>query len=174
MINILKSLKWNLYNWQKQHHNWSAEIFSIGSNCRLAPGLQIAHPDKLSIADGVIIETGTIINASGGMKIGNHTVISSYCSIWTSNHRFYDGEKLPFDDTSLIDGVSIADCVWIGHRAMVVPGVNIGEGAVVGMGAVVTKDVPPLAIVGGNPARVIKMRDTDHYSYLKREKAFYR
>lgn len=171
---FIKSLKWNLYNWRIWHKNWSANIASMGPDCRLAPGIQIAHPDNLHLGDGVSIEKGTIINASAGVTIGHHTIISSYCSIWTGNHRFYNGEKLPFDETSLDDGVKIGECVWIGHKAIVVPGVTIGEGAVVGMGAVVTKDVPPLAIVGGNPARVIKTRDSDHYFHLKRKKAFYR
>lgn len=173
MINLLKSLKWNLYRWLQHHRDWSKEISQIGSDSRLAPGVHIAHPNKLTIGDGVIIETGTMINASAGVAIGSHTIISSYCSSWTGNHRFFDGEKLPFDETSLDDGVRIGECVWIGHKAMIVPGVTIGEGAVVGMGAVVVKDVPPLAIVGGNPARVIKMRNSDHYYHLKEKRAFY-
>lgn len=54
---------------------------------------------------------------------------------------------------------TIGDGVWIGARAIILPGVTIGEGAVVAAGAVVTKDVEPWAVVGGNPAKFIKMRE---------------
>jgi len=55
--------------------------------------------------------------------------------------------------------VRIEDDVWIGARAIILPGIKIGKGAIIGSGAVVTKDVPPYAICAGNPARVIKYRD---------------
>ena len=173
MLDLLKSIKWNLFRWRQHHFDWNRVIGNIGSGCRLAPGIRIAHPDKLVVGDGVIIESGTIINASAGVEIGSHTVISSDCSLWTGNHRYYDGESLPYDNTSYPDGICIGECVWIGHKAIIVPGVKIGEGAVVGMGAVVTKDVPPLAIVGGNPAQILKMRDAEHYFRVKKEKKFY-
>ncbi len=170
---LLKSIKWNLHNWLLWHKDWSNHLAGIGTGCRLAPGIQIAHPNKLFLEDGVIIEKRTIINASAGVHIGHHTVISSDCSIWTGNHRYYDGVTLPYDNESLNEPVRIGPCVWIGHKAIVVPGVVIGEGAVVGMGSVVTKNVPPLAIVGGNPAQVIKMRDKEHYYKLKKKSAFF-
>ena len=66
----------------------------------------------------------------------------------------------------------IGDCVWFGNKVTVLGGVTIGEGAIIAAGAVVTKDVPPLAIVGGNPAKVIKYRNADHYFKLKAEGKF--
>jgi maltose O-acetyltransferase len=75
------------------------------------------------------------------------------------NHRFSGHAPMidqGYDDPRL---VTIGDDVWIGTRAIVLPGVTIGTGAIVGAGAVVTKDVPENAIVAGNPARVMKLRD---------------
>ena len=65
----------------------------------------------------------------------------------------------PYGDERVRKPIVVEDHVWIGRNAIIGGGVTIHEGAVVGMGAVVTRDVPPLAVVGGNPARVIKFRD---------------
>ena len=65
--------------------------------------------------------------------------------------------------------VTIEDNVWIGGKSIILPGVTIHEGAVIGMGAVVTKDVPKCAVVGGNPAKVLKYRDINQYEQLKKE-----
>jgi maltose O-acetyltransferase len=173
LINMLKALVWTTRQWEDCHRNWTHDIPGIGPGSKLAPNLRISHPDRCTIGAGVIINSGTVINSAAGVSIGGHTVISYDCVIWTGNHRYYDGLKLPFDEVSLDDGVSIGECVWMGTRAMIVPGVRIGEGAVIAMGAVVTKDVPPLAIVGGCPAKILKMRDEQHYWRLKREKAFF-
>ncbi len=73
----------------------------------------------------------------------------------------------------ILKPVTIADNVWIGCRATIVPGVTINEGAVIASGAVVTKDVPKGAVVGGNPAKVLKYRNMEYYEKLKEQKSFY-
>lgn len=82
-----------------------------------------------------------------------------------------DNEKLPENDRDII----IDDDVWIGINAIILGGVHIGTGSVIGAGSVVTKDVPPYAIVGGNPAKVIRYRFTEeeiktHTEILERKK----
>ena len=67
----------------------------------------------------------------------------------------------------------IEDFVWLGTNVTIVPGVRIGEGAVVAAGSVVTKNVPSGAVVGGNPAVVIKFRDMEHFSKLKKDKSYF-
>jgi len=131
IIKLCKSLLWNLRQWSDVHRNWLIEVKDVGKNVRIATNVKISHPQKMKIGDGVIIEHGTIINSSSGVEIGGHSVISSYCSIWTGNHRYYDGVLLPYDNDSLNDNVLIGECVWIGHKVVIVPGVEIGEGVVV-------------------------------------------
>ena len=69
--------------------------------------------------------------------------------------------------------ISIGENVWVGTHALFLPGVTIGEGAVIGAGSVVTKDVPPLAVVGGNPSSILKFRDSETYYKLKAKGKIY-
>ncbi|BBG66801.1 chloramphenicol acetyltransferase [Hydrogenimonas sp.] len=73
---------------------------------------------------------------------------------------------LPYDGYSYLKKVTIEKNVWIGDSVMIVPGVTIGEGSIVAMGSVVTKDIPKYSIVGGNPATVIRHRDIECYKKL--------
>lgn len=114
---------------------------------------------------------GMNVQGDGNVTIGDFFHSGVECMILTSIHN-YEGEKLPYDNTVIVKNINIGDCVWFGNRVTVVGNINIGEGAIIGAGAVVTKDVPPLAIVGGNPAKVIKYRNAEHYYKLKEENSF--
>lgn len=115
---------------------------------------------------------GIWVSGDGKVMIGNYFHSGQECLIVSQNHN-YEGELIPYDYKYVNKTVTIGDCVWFGHRVMVVGNVNIGEGAIIAAGAVVVKDVPPLAIVGGNPAKVIKYRDSEHYYKLKAEGKFH-
>ena len=114
---------------------------------------------------------GMIVNGNGKLVIGNFFHSGIECMIITQNHN-YEGASLPYDRTYIKKTVIIGDCVWFGNRVTVVGNVTIGEGAIIAAGAVVTKDVPPLSIVGGNPAKVIKYRNKEHYYALKKAGLF--
>src|SRR5204862_1239600 len=94
------------------------------------------------------------IDNRGGITIGNNVSISAQVCILTADH---DPQSQTFAGRER--AVRIDDHVFIGTRAMILPGVTIGRGAVVAAGAVVTKEVPPLAIVTGSPAKEIGRRD---------------
>ncbi|SCM76856.1 conserved hypothetical protein [uncultured Pleomorphomonas sp.] len=95
---------------------------------------------------------------SGKVRCGNGVRIASLVSIVGFNHGFEDPDR-PIHHQGLVSaGIDIGDDVWIGANAVIVDGVNIGRGAVIAAGAVVTRDVPPLAIVAGVPAKVVRRR----------------
>ena len=115
---------------------------------------------------------GMKILGGGNVIIGNYFHSGIECMIITQNHN-YEGAEIPYDCTYIKKNITIGDCVWLGNRVLIVGNVRIGEGAIVAAGSVVTKDVPPFAIVGGNPAKVIKYRDIEHYNQLKEQGKFH-
>lgn len=110
---------------------------------------------------------GIVITGEGKVQIGNNFHSGVECMIITSNHN-YEGNMIPYDNTYIHKTVVIGDNVWLGNRVTIVGDTCIGEGAIIAAGSVVVKDVPECAIVGGNPAKIIKFRDKEHYYSLKR------
>ena len=115
---------------------------------------------------------GMTVGGEGELVIGRYFHSGIDCMIITSNHN-YNGNAIPYDETHICKTVRIGDCVWFGNRVTVVAGVTIGDGAIIAAGAVVTRDVPAYAIVGGNPAKVIKYRDKNHFEQLRNEGKFH-
>lgn len=125
--------------------------------------------------EGVNIEKGAVFPSSvelgdysglgiraqinGKTVIGKHVMMGPEVCIYVRNHMFIRTD-IPMDQQGFSDErpVIIEDDVWIGARAIILPGVHIGTGAVIGAGSVVTKDVPDYAVIGGNPARILRMR----------------
>ncbi len=145
---------------------------SCGEKVIICSGTRFQVAKNISIGNNVRIGEKSRFSGIGGITIGNNVAFGPEVVVWSSNHNFNNPELLPYDDNSTKEPVKIEDNVWIGARACIVPGVTIGEGAVIAMGAVVTKDVPPCAVVGGNPAKVIKYRDIEKYNQLKAENKF--
>lgn len=135
-----------------------------------------APGSEIHVGDGVSLEKGVRLSLGPGARIfiGDNTYLADYahvlsvkevrigknCAIsWhvlfmdTSSHPIAFGDEEP---VTRIQPIVVEDHVWIGCRAVILKGVTIGEGAVVANNAVVTHDVPPRCLVGGNPARVIK------------------
>ena len=130
-------------------------IAYAGKNINIQRGAEFSR--KLSIGDN----SGVGINCQlqGAVTIGNNVMMGPEVYIYTRNHKHNRT-----DITMIQQGyeeerpVTIEDDVWIGSRVTILPGVTVGRGAVIGASAVVTKDVPAYAVVGGNPAKVLKMR----------------
>lgn len=133
---------------------------NMSRNVKFYNGFSIRDPKKLTIEDGVSIGPKVLLDARCGLTIRRNAVIAYDAVIWTLNHDYNDvhfcGKGAP---------VEIGAFSWICSRSMILPGVRIGEGAIVASGAIVTKDVEPYAIVAGIPARTIGHREKKDYDY---------
>lgn len=129
--------------------------------------------EGIHIGNWVYIGPGARMSGSGGLWIGNNIAIGPDVSILTSNHRTAGVSHLPFGPELDLRPVKIEDHVWIGAGVIILPGVTVHEGAIVGAGSVVTQDVERCAIVGGNPARVLKWRDTAEFDRLREQNRFW-
>lgn len=117
--------------------------------------IDIRKPGNIFIGDNTVINKHVLLDGRGGkLYIGQNVDIAQNVDIWTLEHDI-NGDN---HDAVGAD-VYIDDYVWIGTRATIQPGVTIGKGAVVGACALVTKDVPPMCVVGGVPAKVIGIRN---------------
>ena len=116
---------------------------------------------------------GIHISGLGGVKIGNYFHSGKDVKIMLGSHDYDHGDKIPYGGAYTCKYVEIDDFVWIGSNVIISGNVHIGEGAIVAIGSVVVKDVPPYAIVGGNPAKVIKFRNIEHFQQLKEQKQFH-
>jgi acetyltransferase-like isoleucine patch superfamily enzyme len=119
------------------------------------------------------LKSDTFIECSGGVRIGKYFHTGRGLTIFSTNHNYNSDKSIPYDEVDIKKPVIIKDFVWCGANVTIVPEVTIGEGAVIGAGAVVTKDVPDYAIVGGNPAKVITYRNIKLFKKLKKEEKFY-
>jgi len=120
--------------------------------------LKIVGDDaRLVIGDHAFIGTGCEIDVLQAITIGAHTLIAP--NVFITDHAHNDSADLRVDEQGSRCAPVVIGCdAWVGTRAVVLPGVEIGDGAIVGAGAVVTKHVPPKAIVAGVPAKVIGTR----------------
>jgi maltose O-acetyltransferase len=149
-------------------HAWYRHVlgWQIGPKAALFLGQHIqmagirTSGKKVSIGAGTIINQGCLLHTTGGLTIGEHVSIGAGTWLVTGSH---DMEDPTFPD--FYRPISIGHHAWIGIRATILGGVTIGEGAVVMAGAVVTRDVPPYAVVGGVPAKVIRERTPRNLNY---------
>ncbi|KJY86189.1 hypothetical protein TW84_20365 [Vibrio neptunius] len=117
------------------------------------------HARGLQIGSGTVINPECRLDARGGLYIGENVSISREVFLLTLSH---DHNSSSFD---LVPGsIRIEDDCWLGIRTMIMPGVTVGKGAVIGAGTIVTKDVPPYAIVAGVPGKVIGSRKEQAYN----------
>ena len=127
---------------------------NIGKDSNLLRNIKINNPSNIIIGENCVINSNSLLDGRGNkIVIGNNVDIAREVNIWTLEHD-------PHDDFHKTKGgdVIIEDYVWIASRVTILPGVRIGKGAVIAAGSIVTKDVPPLSIVGGIPAKTIGKR----------------
>jgi acetyltransferase-like isoleucine patch superfamily enzyme len=129
--------------------------------------------ERISIGDYVYIGPETTLFGRGSIQVSDHVIIGPGVMIMSSLHNWDSAEWLPYDNVELLKPVSIGEACWIGARSIIMPGVQLGLGCVVAAGAVVTKSWGSGAVVGGNPAKLIKRRDPVQIEQCVREGLFY-
>ncbi|MCO8121616.1 acyltransferase [Stieleria sp. TO1_6] len=160
-----KTVSWG---WQQRI---KSKLASIGDGCRLRGTSLITAPDRLWLGDNVHIGDNSTLRAEGGLQIDSHAHLARNVVIYTINHN-YEGTRIPYDETVVAKPVKIGIAAWIGINVIILPGVEIGEGAIIGAGSVVTHSIPALSIAAGNPCRVVKQRDSESYYQRKSAKNF--
>ena len=125
------------------------DVFAEGGFVR--PGLTGVCCDRVQLGKGVMILNNCLMMARGGITIDDNAMVAANAQLISNNHDLHDRMLLTCKP------VYIGKNAWIGAGATILPGVTVGDNAVVAAGAVVTKDVAPNTIVGGNPAKLIKI-----------------
>jgi acetyltransferase-like isoleucine patch superfamily enzyme len=135
------------------------EQIVLGDHCTVYRGaLLYPYGGRIKIGNRVGINPYCVIYGHGGVTIGNDVMIATGCVIIPANHNITDLDR-PMNSQGLTTkGIVIEDDVWLAARVTVLDGVHIGRGAVIGAGAVVTKEIPAYAIAVGVPARVVGSR----------------
>lgn len=132
----------------------------IAKHVHLYEGFHIRKPNGIQIESGVSIGPKVLLDGRRGLIIERNAVIAYDAIIWTLNHDYND------IDFKVKGGpVVIGKYSWVCSRAIILPNIKIGNYAVVASGAIVTKDVPDYAIVGGVPAKIIGWREKNNYQY---------
>lgn len=141
----------------------------IGSGSTLHMGARFYNPWNIKVGEDSIIGEGAVLDGRNKLTIGNHVDIASEVMIYNAQHNIKDPNF-----RAISAPVSIEDYVFIGPRAIILPGITIKKGAVVGAGAVVTKDVEAGVIVGGVPAKQIGIREVKDLNYKLGRAAWFR
>ena len=153
----------------KHHKKRREQLFKeCAHNVQINDSCPFNHCENIEMKNDISIQRDCTFSGHGGITIGNGTIIAHCVDVFSGEHN-YDSDdlnSLPFDERFVTAPVNIGNYVWIGSHSIILPGVTIGDGAVIGAGSVVTKDIPPLAIAAGNPAHVIKYRNKNRYEEL--------
>lgn len=142
------------YRTPEEVHEFMGRILDkpLDESTTVLPPFYIDYGKPVTIGKRCFIQQCCTFFGRGGIEIGDEVFIGPKCNLITINHDVNP------DNRSATYGkpIKIQDKVWLGINATVLPGVTLGYGCIVGANSVVTKDVPPMTIVAGNPARIIK------------------
>ncbi|HEX5234753.1 MAG TPA: putative colanic acid biosynthesis acetyltransferase [Silvibacterium sp.] len=140
-------------------HAWRSMLLrafgaKVGAKCHFYPGSRVWAPWNLRCEDRVTFADGAEIYNPSPVYFGSHAIVSQGAYVCGATHLYNEPEfrLVSFE-------MRIGAYAWICARAIVSPGVNVGDGAILGLGSVATKDLEPFGIYAGAPARLVKMRE---------------
>lgn len=129
-------------------------VAQVGTNAIIEPPFYCSYGCHIYLGNYTYLNSMCTILDNNEVRLGDHVMVGPHVQIYTAAH---DLQAQPRNEGyEIAKPIIVADNVWIGGGAILLPGVTVGLNAVVGAGAVVTRDVPPNTVVAGNPARVIK------------------
>jgi len=160
MLNILRYLleSLKLRRTKKELRRAKAVIFAGRSRIEFIENVDFEH--------SIYVGPNAFWSAEGGIRIEKNVIFGPNTVIWSANHDHESNVWYPYSKDMVYKPVHIKKDVWVGMNAMIMPGVEVGENVVIAAGSVVTKNVPPHCVVGGNPAKIIKQRDQQSYKAL--------
>ena len=137
-------------------HAWRALVLrawraTLGARCHVYPGAIVWAPWQLTLGDDACVADGAELYNVAPITLGVRAVVSQGAYLCAASH---DHRQEDFPLTSA--AIRLGDRAWVAARAIVLPGITIGAGAVVGAGSVVTRDVPDGCTAAGNPARIVR------------------
>ena len=143
----------------EEYNNLLRELFgdNLGENSQIMAPIAGAAFDKLKIGNNVFINSNSLLMARGGITIEDDVMFAANVQLLSNNHDEYDRQVL------LCKPIHIKKGAWIGAGASILPGVTIGKYAIVGAGAIVTKDIGDYEVAVGVPAKVVKTLDKDKF-----------
>jgi acetyltransferase-like isoleucine patch superfamily enzyme len=143
-----------IFRWHEEYRKkrLMQSLRYCGKGVSIRPDVTIFGTHNVILNDDVGINSFTHIFGAGGVHIGARTMISACCSITSVTHCEQIADRLVGIESPVI----IEEDCWLGTGAIVLPGVRIGRGSIIGAGAVVTKDIPPMSVATGVPARVVR------------------
>jgi acetyltransferase-like isoleucine patch superfamily enzyme len=131
---------------------------AVGKGTTFQSGFYFTNPERISVGSNCTFARGAFITGGGGVQIGDWVGFGPDVKVWSVNHRYSDPD-MPYQTQGWDPKpVEIQNDVWLGANVFVMPGVVIGQGAIVSACSVVARSVPPYALIAGNPARVVGWR----------------
>ena len=153
---------WRLHFKRTMRRLCRRKFASFGLDAEFRPGAFAIGCSKINLGERVVIRPGTMLftdprSVGGGIKVADDVMIGAGVHLYTQSHCF-DNPEVPIIAQGHHDPAEVTLCrgCWVGANVIILPGVVIGENAVVGAGSVVTKSIPPRVVAVGTPARVIR------------------
>jgi maltose O-acetyltransferase len=130
----------------------------VGPRTYFSRGVVILSPRNVKIGADVTINVGCRLDGNGGLDVGSFSMFGTNVTILTASHKFGNIDVPMKQQGNWTKKTIVGSDVWVGSNAVIMPGVVLGDGSIIGANSVVTKNVKPLNIVAGSPAKVIGVR----------------